>query len=374
MSYYNINVTNTLTKSSEMKLISNKLFGLSERLDNVTNVVCIFATSGQKSSHKVETVSGNVSVIARKVSKLSETLEEITALYQMAENEIIQKPEVNWKEVGQIGAQSTEAMQVLAYEAPTTMTEDRINEFLAGGYLQESNFIVHTLIEEANGLLKDGMKPIEGFQDLIGYFLQDKDFEIPVVGTFIDKIKTIDMGIGFINGFIDYVSGDKLNDTELMVEGGSEIAKNMFKALDKASMFGKDDFWTIDVLDVKGLGLDYLSNMTKNMLEAWTNGNMSVEETYYHIFGHSALETTLDTIEDVASTITYVIYEPIAGLAECMGFEPGSIYEKYSDKEGAGAVIDCMEQVKDLILENSSYEGWVNGLNIMGEALFGWMF
>lgn len=368
MSYFNINVADTLSSSSEMKVISNKLLRLSERLDRKNGTI-IFATAGRSSFYKVETAKSNVSAIARKVGKLSGELQEISTLYQMTEDEIIQKSSINTEQIDKIINQMTEAWQLIPRlfnkEENTTLAENRINEFLAGEYLQGNNFWVSTLIEEANDLLKDGMKPIKGLQDLIGYLGQDEDFEIPIVGTFIDKIKTIDVGIGLINCFVDYVSGDVIDDTELMVEAAGKLAQNMFKIVDKAGIFGKDDFFTMGILDAKGWGLDYLGNMTKNMLEAWANGNMSIEEAYYHIFGHSALETTLDTLEDGASFVTYLIYEPISGIAECMGWNLGSVYEKHSDKKGVDAVIDCMGQVKNLILENSSFDGWVNGLQIM---------
>ena len=107
--------------------------------------------------------------------------------------------------------------------------------------------------------------------------------------------------------------------------------------------------------------------MVTNWITSITQDGITTKEVYYNTFAHSALDVTMDTVFN--PSVLAIGYYPVKQLTGMVGVDLEAMYENVSDKTGLAAVFDATGRMKDLIMENSSWDGWTNGLSIMVEGI-----
>lgn len=180
----------------------------------------------------------------------------------------------------------------------------------------------------------------------------------------MDFIKALDSYNKFISGTADYVTGMQTDDTSLMADG----AKNIFSFISSQVKVAlkKDD----NLFDTgAGIIISYGTNMVSNWLDS-IQTETKASEVYWNTFANSALDVFHDEVcNDTTLAIAYLPAKVIAGT---VGVDLTAEYEKLSDKKGFAAVTDSVGQLHDLIIENSTWENWKSGFNIMIDGIKGW--
>ena len=239
--------------------------------------------------------------------------------------------------------------------------EDRINDYIE---ILKSSDDPKEKFDATVKWLKSISGDISTLKDYVeGFGGIDVKFPSPIKDG-MDFIKALDSYNKFISGTADYVTGMQTDDTALMTDG----AKNIFSFISSQVKVAlkKDD----NLFDTgAGILISYGTNMVSNWLDS-IQTETEASEVYWNTFANSALDVFHDEVCN--NTTLAIAYLPAKGIAGVFGFDLTAEYEKLSDKKGFAAVTDSVNQLHDLIIENSTWENWKSGFNIMIDGIKGW--
>ena len=198
-------------------------------------------------------------------------------------------------------------------------------------------------------------------KDYIEYISGDEfKWPSPIKDGF-DFIKALDTSNKLIFGFADYGHGLANGDTSSMIEGADGLLSAMKSGI---SSVLKTENTMIDFKS--GLLLDYGKNMVSNWIES-IQKETKVSEVYWNTFANSAIEVFGDTVCN-APTLA-IAYKPAEIISSAVGFDLQGAYENISDKKGFAAVTDTFSQMKDVFMENASWENWKSGMGVIVDKL-----
>lgn len=198
-------------------------------------------------------------------------------------------------------------------------------------------------------------------KDYIEYLSGDEfKWPSPIKDGF-DFIKAVDTSNKLIFGLADYRHGLANGDTNSMIKGADGLLGAMKSGI---SSVLKTDNTMIDFKS--GLLLDYEKNIVSNWIES-IQTETKVSEVYWNTFANSAIEVFGDTVCN-APTLA-IAYKPAEIISSAAGFDLQGAYENVSNKKGFAAVTDTFSQMKDVFMENASWENWKSGMGVIADKL-----
>lgn len=352
--------TNNLRYYSErIQAVNSRLNNLDQRINN------LYGSTGLLGIWQLIQM-GNIGGVRWELQRIYNYLIESATNLETVENELSQLDPVHFNRTLQsiiskfFGDLYMPGFTLTSHEL-FGLIEDKINDYidiLKGSDEPKKKFDAAVKwIKSISGDISSLKDYIEGFSGI------DIKFPSPIKDG-MDFIKALDSYNKFISGTADYVSGMQTDDTELMTEG----AKNIFSFIaSQIKIALKSDDKLFDT--GAGIIISYGKNMVSNWLDS-IQKETKVSEVYWNTFANSALEVFHD---EVCGTTTLAIaYLPAKAIAGTVGVDLTAEYEKVSDKKGFAAVTDSVNQLHDLIIENSSWENWKSGFGIMIDGIKGW--
>lgn len=199
--------------------------------------------------------------------------------------------------------------------------------------------------------------------------LTQEEFKWPAeIKDAFDFIDAIDTTLDVIDSIKNYGEGLYTGDSEKMAEGASgfiNLISGSLKKTDSIKKLTKAD--KLSIIKPANMLIDYGANMVTNWLTSITQDGITTKEVYYNTFAYSALDVAMDTVFDPA--VLAIGYYPVKQMTGMVGIDLEAMYENVSDKKGLAAVFDATGRMKDLIMENSSWDNWTNGLDIMVKGI-----
>ncbi|MBP3593856.1 MAG: hypothetical protein J6J44_04960 [Lachnospiraceae bacterium] len=233
-------------------------------------------------------------------------------------------------------------------------------------FSQEGNS--YEQLQENVSWIKSQSKKIKNISKTYEILTQEK-FKWPEeVKAGFEFIDAIDTTLDIVDSIKNYGEGLYTGNSEKMAEGASgfiNLISGTLKKTDSIKALTKD--CQFSVIKPANMLIDYGANMVTNWLTSITQDGITTKEVYYNTFAHSALDVAMDTVFD--PSVLAIGYYPVKQMTGMVGIDLEAMYENVSDKTGLAAVFDATGRMKDLIMENSSWDSWTNGLGIMVEGI-----
>ena len=223
-------------------------------------------------------------------------------------------------------------------------------------------------LQENVSWVKSQSKKIKNITKTYEILTQDK-FEWPEeIKECFKFIDTMDTTLDIVDSIKNYGEGLYNGNSEKMAEGASGFINLISDALTETECIkALTKEYKFSVINPPKMLIDYGANMVSNWITSITQDGITKKEVYYNTFAHSALDVTMDTVFN--PSVLAIGYYPVKQLTGMVGVDLEAMYENVSDKTGLAAVFDATGRMKDLIMENSSWDGWTNGLSIMVEGI-----
>ena len=420
--------TDVVTQLAEReKSIASEINSVGSEVTNILAKIIQHDVANSNVRNRIKNSIEDISEHHRSMKKISTVLYDCVTGYQQTEQGILQNYEngnvsgnelnVNnffeyWSNLLQISNQPLSKLDVwetLDELFPSTSLLEEKNEFVNkieeclekfGGSKGKLASGVLDVTDGALGLF--GYAVVDGYNDYKDLFNQDgnlyeqlkenvswiksqskkisnvkKTYEILTQGEFkwpeeikagFDFIDAIDTSLDIVDSIKNYGEGLYSGDSSKMAEGANGFIDLISGALSKTdSMKALTKDYKFSVINPPKMLFDFGANMVTNWITSITQDGITTKEVYYNTFAHSALDVAMDRVFD--PSVLAIGYYPIKQVTGLFGMDLEGMYENVSDKTGLAAMFDATGRMKDLIMENSSWDSWTNGLGIMFDGI-----
>ena len=394
MNYFSIQCTTVNNVAAQEKQLANQLQSIASSVSSTLGQIS--GSSALKSDMRstLRSAANSISEQQGKMARLSTVLSESVAEYEATEKSTMQ---ISIKTIMDILGIESNAVAVKEDKISVEQIWDAIRESTNGNLFLDltGDAVEGVVVTAADGwqklreiygsdksiseMITEGFKvfndtvisPIKSYQTINEWISQEKFEWVGKYAPFKDVlkfVKKIDEGIDLFNAFKNYTIGSVTHDNEMAAEGVGGYAEFLIDVAMKSDvMKSLKSEYGFSPYNPVSLIVDYGTNMIQNWIGTIVQDGVTTQEVYYQTFMHSALEVGLDCVYN--PTALAAAYYPLDAALGLVGVDLEGMYQNVSDKTGIAAVMDATGQLKDLILENSSWEGWKNGMSIMGDYI-----
>ncbi len=348
MNYFSIQTVRAKEIAEQQKNMAIEMSSVSEKVYSLLNHSKINTVLNYSQRTTLRNAQEAVAAQQLQMARLSAALYESAVEYENADKGSMQTPSPSEETITQADLK-TIIEQVSLSGAINNFTSDE------------------KIISNFKGFKDTIIGPFDCVKTWMEWVRQSKVDWPDGVDGFMDFIDILDDGIKLYSATKKYVVGDVTNNPELQAEGATgylDVLKGMLSGTEQLKELKKG--YGFSPYNPFVLMTDYGFNMYGNWMKAISKEDATIQDVYFQTLATSALETALDTVYD--KKVLALTYYPTKWVTGLFGYDLEGSYEKVSDKKGLAAVFEATGELKDILVENATWENWKSGMKI----LFGW--